>query len=757
MNEGETGVLVHFQNDGIGYGPYELFQERYWRGTITLTPLTYTPSSSFERGAVYGEDYVFNSLTFTYDDRDDYDFSFEITAFHNIPGEYNVVKVLRVDDTTLYERSIADGKLYEYPFHFELEMHAQIYDLDPRDCFFDLNKDGKRQKAELSYTEAWERFVAIQHQLDYLKGQLDKNQEKLGQIASDQNNLNLEVNKQNLQVILGNLLGNSQNSAVTTIPSVANITSSGAETMATGKGPSVSFYTDALEIFNTIGNWDSKLVPLLSALAQAIESSSTQAELAEKALSIKELDAEMMLLSEQLAQQIAEKQAEADEVYRCIFVNAKPGNLERNLVESSGDFSRLTQPQNKAPGSTPTSEVAAVFAKGGQPSKSKTIVIPNVFPFHNDKMPDGLSLVPGTKSSEVIHATLDQLVTEQPVCLLGPNSGNDRVLVSGGSIYIEDTGGVDSVFVYQTSGALASVNDISLRNVLGNTVTLGVGAELFLSTSGVERFSFAEGTYHLVNNELVLQSGDKNLLVTNGSKYVDTIRGSLLPDQLEGLAGNDKLFGGDGDDSLNGGVGNDFLDGGAGADALHGGAGFDTASYSVSNSGVTVALGAGGEIASASGGHATGDIGDNIENLTGSTFSDSLTGNEFDNVLNGGGGSDAITGGGGRDILIGGAEADRYVFNSVADSGNSAATRDIISDFVHLSDKIDLSAVAEFTWRAKEAFTGTAPELRYIIQNPQGPAKDMTIVQADVNGDGSVDFQIQLKGRLALTVEDFLF
>ena len=55
----------------------------------------------------------------------------------------------------------------------------------------------------------------------------------------------------------------------------------------------------------------------------------------------------------------------------------------------------------------------------------------------------------------------------------------------------------------------------------------------------------------------------------------------------------------------------------------------------------------------------TGDI----ENATGSSFSDYLYGNEFTNILNGGGGDDIISGGGGGDILNGGdGSADTVVY-----------------------------------------------------------------------------------------------
>ena len=73
----------------------------------------------------------------------------------------------------------------------------------------------------------------------------------------------------------------------------------------------------------------------------------------------------------------------------------------------------------------------------------------------------------------------------------------------------------------------------------------------------------------------------------------------------------DKGYGGD--DTLIGGDGDDILIGNAGADYLNGGSGNDTASYASSDAGVHVNRGAN----TASGGHATGDVLDNIENIIG--------------------------------------------------------------------------------------------------------------------------------------------
>ena len=158
-----------------------------------------------------------------------------------------------------------------------------------------------------------------------------------------------------------------------------------------------------------------------------------------------------------------------------------------------------------------------------------------------------------------------------------------------------------------------------------------------------------------------------------GSAADQTIYGSGFDDVLGGLAGSDVLLGGAGDD---------HLEGGAEADTLSGSGGSDTASYESSNARVTVNLTTG----EATGGHATGDVLIQIENLTGSRFADTLTGNAADNVLEGGRGSDMLFGRSGDDTFISGVGADMMVGGSgrgdTVDYSTSSAAVDVGVDAV---------------------------------------------------------------------------
>ncbi|MBF2717579.1 calcium-binding protein [Agrobacterium vitis] len=136
----------------------------------------------------------------------------------------------------------------------------------------------------------------------------------------------------------------------------------------------------------------------------------------------------------------------------------------------------------------------------------------------------------------------------------------------------------------------------------------------------------------------------------------DTVRTSIdytLTNNVENLVytGSNNFIGTGNalNNTITGGTGNDTLIGSGGADKLEGGLGSDTASYYGSN-GVSVSL------ASSIGatGDAIGDTFDRIENLTGSSTTDTLTGDDGDNVISGGNGNDTLDGGKGADTLDGG-------------------------------------------------------------------------------------------------------
>jgi Ca2+-binding RTX toxin-like protein len=125
-----------------------------------------------------------------------------------------------------------------------------------------------------------------------------------------------------------------------------------------------------------------------------------------------------------------------------------------------------------------------------------------------------------------------------------------------------------------------------------------------------------------------------------------------------------------------------------------GGAGSDTASYAGALKGVTASLAK----PSANVGDARGDTYSSVENLLGSSFADTLAGNGRANGLAGGSGNDKLfgndgddrlNGGYGNDTLTGGAKNDTFVF---ANSLNKAENVDTMTDFLHVSDTMELDS-----------------------------------------------------------------
>ena len=113
-----------------------------------------------------------------------------------------------------------------------------------------------------------------------------------------------------------------------------------------------------------------------------------------------------------------------------------------------------------------------------------------------------------------------------------------------------------------------------------------------------------------------------------------------------------------------------------------------------------------------------------------------------------------MTGGSGRDI---------FDFNSIRETGYGRAAPDVISDFHHGQDKIDLSGIdarsrmagnQAFSYMGERAFSGHAGELT--IRHYGSGSHATTSILADVNGDSHADMQIRLSGHINLTRGDFI-
>ncbi|MEY3841998.1 MAG: hypothetical protein RLZZ542_1108, partial [Pseudomonadota bacterium] len=166
--------------------------------------------------------------------------------------------------------------------------------------------------------------------------------------------------------------------------------------------------------------------------------------------------------------------------------------------------------------------------------------------------------------------------------------GNDIINGGAGNDTIDGGAGTDTAVF---SGTMAG----STRTTSGSVTTV-VGPDGTDSLTNVERMQFSDGT-------LIVGAG--------GGQYYAGTAGN---DTITGTAFADEMLGGSGDDTLTGAGGNDTIDGGTG---------MDWASYTSAAGAVQVSLAL---VGSQNTGGDGVDTLISIENLRGSTFSDTLTG-----------------------------------------------------------------------------------------------------------------------------------
>ena len=330
--------------------------------------------------------------------------------------------------------------------------------------------------------------------------------------------------------------------------------------------------------------------------------------------------------------------------------------------------------------------------------------------------------------------------------------GNDQIHVDIGGKDTIDTGDGNDLL------ALRYYSDDTLDP--DATYDLGRGKDI-LSIQGITKQVTFDGTHIFVDGEDAGTVTGYELLKYYGSNDATT---------MNGTDGNDALYMGSGNDTVNGGKGDDLIDGGAGNDKLDGGAGNNTLSYeSQFGAGIELTLNGTKTLTVKVNGVDTDTV-KNFENVVGGGQIDTITGDSAKNtidgysgndILKGMGGDDHIIGGSGQDVMTGGSGADAFVFESTFDFLPVSAIHDLITDFKHAEDRIDLSALdangaakgnGAFTLLAKEGakFTGEAGQLAFEQHGK------LTTVAGDIDGDKHADFFIDLSGKIDLTKVDFM-
>ncbi|WP_420795195.1 beta strand repeat-containing protein [Legionella gratiana] len=297
------------------------------------------------------------------------------------------------------------------------------------------------------------------------------------------------------------------------------------------------------------------------------------------------------------------------------------------------------------------------------------------------------------------------LIVRDDLVLTNQAAASDVINIPTWALLENDSGGIGVSSITAVSNTSPS-NEGTVSLVGGTTSAVAFTEEGSSAQDGTYNGSTANPFGYTNTTGLNSDTAhvDLNRAQANQNDLDGTFRNEILlgrdgsADRIYGDTGDDILIGLGGNDELRGEEGDDILAGGAGNDTLIGGSGNDTATYIDATGGVTVSL-------ATTNNQITGQGTDKlsgIENLTGSTFSDTLTGNSSANIIQGlsgndsinaSGGNDTVIGGQGADTLTGGSGADTFVWKYGDDAGNPT---DTITDFNQSQgDKIDLSNFLE--------------------------------------------------------------
>jgi Ca2+-binding RTX toxin-like protein len=362
------------------------------------------------------------------------------------------------------------------------------------------------------------------------------------------------------------------------------------------------------------------------------------------------------------------------------------------------------------------------------------------------------------------------------------NSGNN--VLDGGTGNDTMVGGAgNDTYVVNATGDVTTENANEGTDTVLSSITRTLGANFEqLTLTGTTAIN---GTGNTLDN------------VLTGNSAVNTLTGAAGNDTLDGGAGNDTMVGGAGDDTYvvnatgdvttenanegidtvlstvtrtlganfeqltltgttaingTGNTLNNVLTGNSAANVLTGGTGNDTYVVGTGDT-VTEAASAGTDTVQSA---VTWTLGANLENLTlTGTTAINGTGNTLDNVLTGNSAANILTGGAGKDTLTGGAGNDFFDFNLVTESP-AGVNKDVITDFVSGSDKIDLAGIDAVTGGSDNAFsfintgafTSVAGQLRFHAAT--------STLQGDTDGNGVADLEIQLIGVASVAAGDFM-
>ena len=368
-------------------------------------------------------------------------------------------------------------------------------------------------------------------------------------------------------------------------------------------------------------------------------------------------------------------------------------------------------------------------------------------------------------------------------------SGAYDDILTGNSLANRIEGGDGADTIYGLAG-----NDILYGGSGSDTLYGGADNDSLFGGEGHDRLEGGAGNDYMAGgtgNDTYVVDSIRDVVFELPNEGIDTVLSSVsytLGDNVENLTltgnaaingtGNaldNIIIGNSANNTLAGGAGNDTLDGGAGNDCMYGGAGNDTYIVDSVSDVVTELASEGTDTVRSS---VSYTLGANVEHLTltgsaainatGNTLDNIITGNSAANTLNGRAGNDTLDGGAGNDVLIGGAGADTltggsgndiFKYLSESESGTTASTWDVITDFVPGQDQIDLSAIDADSLRAgNQAFTTLNIGSTNTFTAPGQLWYDTAhgILYGNTNSDPSPEFAIQLVGTPHLAAGDII-
>ena len=307
-----------------------------------------------------------------------------------------------------------------------------------------------------------------------------------------------------------------------------------------------------------------------------------------------------------------------------------------------------------------------------------------------------------------------------------------------------------------------------------DTLQASAGNDVIDGGAGTDTYTLA-GTTSAANVNLTAGTASSATTGNDTLIGIENVIGSDVDNVITDAVGANTLSGAGGNDTF-------VLMGDNARDVIAGGAGVDTADYSAASANLTVTLNGTAVVAGTGSTSALSDTVNSVENFTGGSGNDTVTGGTAANVLNGGAGNDTLsgmagtdtldggtgidrlTGGAGVDTLTGGGDADVFAYGAISESGVGAALRDMITDFVTGSDKLDFSAIDANTGTAGNgtftlnvnagaAFTG-AGQLVYHYEGSGASA--ITVIEGNVNTNLATDFQVALIGHIAIQSGDIV-